>query len=155
MEWSLLISAGCLVMHYISNKFCKIILKGIKVTEPTRFHYWKLQRWIIPQKMKVEWRFLISASRQVMLNICAKFCEIISNGIKVIKGTQFLYWKITRGNNSTKNVGGATVVNLCTFSGHALYLYLVSWNYFERYQSYRADTLSILKIINGIIPQKM
>ena len=53
------------------------------------------------------------------------------------------------GNNSTKNVGGATVVNLCTLSGHALYLYQVSCNYLERYQSYRTDTISILKITKG------
>ena len=33
--------------------------------------------------------------------------------------------KITKGNNSAKNVGGATVVNLCTLSGHALYFYQV------------------------------
>ena len=33
--------------------------------------------------------------------------------------------KITKGNNSTNNVGGVTVVNLCTSSGHALYLYQV------------------------------
>ena len=29
--------------------------------------------------------------------------------------------KITKENNSAKNVGGVTVVNLCTSSGHALY----------------------------------
>ena len=34
--------------------------------------------------------------------------------------------KITKGNNSAKNAGGATVVNICTSSGHALYLYQVS-----------------------------
>ena len=28
--------------------------------------------------------------------------------------------KITEGYNSAKNVGGVTVVNLCTSSGHAL-----------------------------------
>ena len=33
--------------------------------------------------------------------------------------------KITKGNNSAKNVGGVTVVNLCTFPGHALYFYQV------------------------------
>ena len=33
--------------------------------------------------------------------------------------------KITKGNNSSKNVGG-TVVNLCMSSGHALYLCQVS-----------------------------
>ena len=34
--------------------------------------------------------------------------------------------KISRGNNSAKNVGGVTVVNLCTSSDHALHLYQVS-----------------------------
>ena len=34
--------------------------------------------------------------------------------------------KITKGNNSAKNVVGATVVNLCMSSGHALYLCQVS-----------------------------
>ena len=34
--------------------------------------------------------------------------------------------KITKGNNSAKNVGGATVINLCMSSGHALYLCQVS-----------------------------
>ena len=68
---------------------------------------------------------LISACHLVMLYICAKFHEIILNGIKDIERTQFLYKKITKGNNSAKNVVGATVVNLCTWSGHALYFYQV------------------------------
>ena len=34
--------------------------------------------------------------------------------------------KITKGNNSAKNVGGDTVVNLCMSSGHVLYLWQVS-----------------------------
>ena len=33
--------------------------------------------------------------------------------------------KITKGNYSAKNVGGVTVVYLCTSSGHALYFYQV------------------------------
>ena len=33
----------------------------------------------------------------VMLYISTKFCEIISNSIKVIQWTQFLYWKFQRG----------------------------------------------------------
>ena len=33
--------------------------------------------------------------------------------------------KITKGNNSAKNVGGVTVVNLCMSSGHAVYFYHV------------------------------
>ena len=55
---------------------------------------------------------LISAGRQVMVYVCARFREITSNGIKVIKRTQFLYDKITERNNNAKNVGGETVVNL-------------------------------------------
>ena len=57
--------------------------------------------------------------------------------------------KITKGNNSAKNVGGVTVPYLCTLSGHALYFYQVLWNYLNWYQSYRADTISILKITKG------
>ena len=31
-------------------------------------------------------------------------------------------WKISKGNNYAKNVGGVNIVNLCKSSGHALYL---------------------------------
>ena len=51
-----------------------------------------------------------------MLYICAKFHEIIWNGIKVIRVDTISIWKITKGNNSPKNAGGATVVNLCILS---------------------------------------
>ena len=34
--------------------------------------------------------------------------------------------KISKGNNSAKNVGGVTILNLCMSSGHALYLCQVS-----------------------------
>ena len=33
--------------------------------------------------------------------------------------------KISKGNNSAKNVCGVNVVNLCMLSGHALYFYQV------------------------------
>ena len=61
----------------------------------------------------------------------------------------------TKGNNSAKNEGGVPFVNLCMSSGHALYLCQVSWNHLERYQSYRADTISIGILQRGIIPPKM
>ena len=48
---TILISACCLVMLYISTKFCQIISNGIKVIERTLFLYGKLQRGIITQKM--------------------------------------------------------------------------------------------------------
>ena len=69
---------------------------------------------------------LISACGLVILYICAKFHEIILNGIKVRERTRYLYGrKITKGNNSAKNVGGVTVVYLCISSGHTLYFYQV------------------------------
>ena len=60
-----------------------------------------------------------------MLYISTMFCEIISNGIKVIEQTHFSILKISKGNNSAKNVDGVTVFNLCNLSGHALYFYQV------------------------------
>ena len=45
---------------------------------------------------------LISACRLVMLYICAKFHEIISNGIKVIEWTRFLKGILQRGIISPK-----------------------------------------------------
>ena len=69
---------------------------------------------------------LISAHRLVMLYISTKFHEIILNGIKVIERADTISIpKITKGNNSAKNVGGVTVVYLCTSAGHALYFYQV------------------------------
>ena len=56
-----------------------------------------------------------------MLYISTKFCEIILNGISYRADTISIP-KISKGNNSAKNVGGMTVVDLCTSSGHALYL---------------------------------
>ena len=78
---------------------------------------------------------------QVLWNYLKRYQSYRADTISILK--------ITKGNNSAKNVGGVTVVNLCMSSGHALYFYQVLWNYLERYQSYRADTISILKISKG------
>ena len=80
-----------------------------------------------------------------MLYICAKFCERYQS----YRADSISILKITKGNNFAKNVGGVTIFNLCTSSGHALYFYQVLWNYPKRYQSYRADTISIRKITKG------
>ena len=87
MERLLLISARRLVMLYICAEFRKIIMNGIKCIEWTQFLYDKLQTGIIPQKMQAERPLLISACRLIMLYISNRFCEIISNGIKVIEWT--------------------------------------------------------------------
>ena len=93
-----------------------------------------------------------------VVNLCTSsghalyFYQVLWNYLKryqSYKADTISILKITKGNNSAKNVGGVTVFNLCTSSGHALYFYQVLWNYLERYQSYRADTISVLKISKG------
>ena len=49
------------------------------------------------KKMQEERPLLVSSCRLIMLYICAKFHEIISNDIKVIVRTRFLYEKLQRG----------------------------------------------------------
>ena len=121
----LFISARRLVMHYICAKFHEIILNSIKVIEQTRFLYGKLQRGIIPQKFRWSNRSLSLHIVWSCFIFLPSFVKLSRIGIKVIEPTRFLLLKITKGNNSAKNVGGVTVVDLCTSSGHALYFYQV------------------------------
>ena len=78
---------------------------------------------------------------QVLWNYLKRYQSYRADTISILK--------ITKGNNSTKNAGGVNIVNLCMSSGHALNSYQVLWNYLERYQSYREDTISIPKISKG------
>ena len=99
-----------LVMLYISTKFCKIISNCIKVIERTRFLYWKFQRGIISQKNVGGVTVLISACRLIMFYICAKFREIISNGIKVMERTRMINRWRTDGRTDTQKFGGYNIL---------------------------------------------
>ena len=111
-------------MLYISTKFCEIISNGIKdradtisVLKITKGNNSKKCRWCDQcQSLHIVW------------SCFTKFCEIISNCIKVIvfRADTISILKIAKGNNSAKNVGEVTLVNLCTSSGNALYLCQVS-----------------------------
>ena len=59
-----------------------------------------------------------------MLYISTRFCEIILR-YQGYRADTISILKITKGNNSAKNIGGVNVVHLCTSSGHALYFYEV------------------------------
>ena len=85
----LLISARRMVMLYICAKFHEIILNGIKVIERT-VSIWKITKGDYSAKTVGGRTVFISAHCLVMLYISTKFCEIISNGIKVIERTQYL-----------------------------------------------------------------
>ena len=70
---------------------------------------------------------LISACHLVNLYISTKFCDIISNGIKVIEQTRFLYGKLQRGIILQKNVGGVDVI----FSARRLVMLYISTKFHE------------------------
>ena len=93
-----------------------------------------------------------------VVNLCTSsghalyLCQVLWNYLEQYQSYRadtISIWKITKGNNSAKNVGRATVVNLCTSSDHALYFYQILWNYLKRYQNYRVDRIFILKITKG------
>ena len=77
-------------MLYISTKFCEIISNGIHYRADT-ISIPKISKGNNSAKNVGGVTVLISARRLVMLYISTKFCEIISNGIKVIERTRFLY----------------------------------------------------------------
>ena len=67
----------------------------------------------------MEWRLLISARRLIMVYICTKFREIISNGIKVMDRTRmFNRWQTdgrtdgwTDGRTDTKKFRGYNIIH--------------------------------------------
>ena len=89
--------------------------------------------------------FLISARRLVMLYICAKFHEIILNGIKVIERTRFLYGKLQRG---------ITPQNKYRWSNRCLSLHIV-WSCFIFLKVIEWTQFLYGKLQRGIIPPKM
>ena len=77
-------------------------------------------------KLKMELPLFFSAHCLMMICISTKFHDNILGGIKVIEGTLFSSEKNSKGHDSVKNVGGGTVLVLCTSSDDGLYLYEVS-----------------------------
>ena len=78
---------------------------------------------------------LVSICRLVMLYICAKFHEIILNGIKVIERTRFLYGKLQRGIIPPK----------CRWSDRCLSLHIV-WSFLIFLPSYVKLSQTVSKL---------
>ena len=73
-------------MLFISTKFCKIISNRISY-RADMISILKISKGNNYAKNVGGVTVLISAPRLVMLYISTMFCDIISNGIKVIEGT--------------------------------------------------------------------
>ena len=83
-------SACRLMLVYICMKFHEGTLNGFLVTERTRkIYYFQFQRAITPKICNPELRFLRSARRLMLFDICVKFHENISNGFLVTERTRF------------------------------------------------------------------
>ena len=61
-------------------------------------------------------------------------------------GSTLGWSQFIKEHNSIKTVNVVTILNLCTFSDYALYLYQDSRKYLYGFQSYRGDAICILKL---------
>ena len=83
---------GLCVLHVVSWCFTFVwsfvkILRTVSVMERARIHGRNgyVQRQITPKIGQPELQFICSARRLMVLYICVKFCENISNGIRVME----------------------------------------------------------------------
>ena len=81
----------------------------------------------------------------MMLCICIKFHDNIFHSFKVKEWTYFHTKKLQRG-IIVSNVGGGRVLDFCTLSDHALYLYQVLWKYQQRNYGYRVVIIRYWKL---------
>ena len=75
-------------------------------------------------KMQVEQLLLITARRLSCFIFLLSFVKL-SRTVSQLLSEHDFYTENYKGYNSAKNLGGQTVFNLCTSSGHALYFYQV------------------------------
>ena len=92
-ELRFLRSARRLMLVNICMKFHEGTLNGFWVTKRTqpyrKIYYFQFQRAITPKIHNPEWRILRSARRLMLLYICVKFHENISNGFWITERTWF------------------------------------------------------------------
>ena len=85
-----------------------------------------VQSAITPKIGKPELRFMCSACRLMVLYICVKFCENITNGIRVMEWTRVYgrigYVQCSKGNNSKNRQTRVTVHVFCMSSHGAIHL---------------------------------
>ena len=80
-------SACCLMAFNVCVKFHENMSSSFKVMERTR-KYVNIQRAITPKVGNPELRFLCSACRLMVFNVCVKFHENMSSSFKVMEWTR-------------------------------------------------------------------
>ena len=113
---------------YIYMKFHQNIENGFQLTEWTQVHGRNgyVQRAITPKVGKPELQFMCSACPLIVLYICLKFRENISNGFQLTERTLVHgrngYVLCSKGNNSKSRQSRVMVQVFCTSSHSALHL---------------------------------
>ena len=100
-----------------------------------------VQRVVTPKAGKSELQFLNFANCIIVIYICIKFQENISNICQVTEDTNTLQkslFQSSKGHNS-KRLIRFTVLVCCTSSHNALHMCEVSSKYLERFSTYRVD----------------
>ena len=101
-------SARRLIVFYICVKFPETISNGFQLTKRTRVHdrngYIQCSKGNNSKSRQTELRFTCSACRFIVLYICVKFPENISNGFQLTKRTRVHgrngYVQCSKGNTS-------------------------------------------------------
>ena len=96
-----------------------------------------------PKAGNYELWFLCSAHHILVIYICIKFQENISNSFQVTEQTHILQkslFKYSKGHNPNRRLSSSTVCLFCTSSHDALHLCEVLSKYLRRFQTYKADT---------------
>ena len=99
-------------MLIICVKFHENILNGFEVTERTRacgkIAIFQCSKAITRKECNPELWFLCSAHRLILLNICLKFHENISNGLELRSGQGFVTDRLTTNANGKNNMSRDT-----------------------------------------------
>ena len=139
-EFWFLCSECHLMMLYISMKFHeKISWRVFKLYSGREMTTVKFQRGITTKLYRQELWFLRSACHLLMLYTSMKFYENILKGFQVIEQTWNDHCQISKGNNykTVQKSYSSCVLHVFWW---CLYFYEFSWQYLERFSSYRVDT---------------
>ena len=138
-ELRFMCSALCLIVLYICVKFLENITNGIRVSERTPVHgrngyfQYLVQLYMVEMTVQCskgnnsksrqsELRFMYSAFCLIMLYICVKFHEYITNGIRVMEWTRvhgFVCVEVLRPSQPIGVMSSAVSLPNHTFTGQA------------------------------------
>ena len=106
-----------------------------------------IQRAVTPKTGDSELWCLCFAHHIMVIYICIKFQENISNSFQVTEWTQIYYrnhyFQSSKGYNSKGGLTRVTFLVLCTTCHNALHLCEVSSKYLKWISTYRADTSTL------------